>query len=76
MRKLPGDERTSLAMLALMFGLAAVNWPLLPGDILGEGFGLGIGGGCCCGPSRGPSIPRAVAERSGLPVTGYLANAH
>lgn len=33
MRKLLGDERTSLAMLALMFGLAAVNWPLLPDEL-------------------------------------------
>ena len=33
MRKLLGDERTSLAMLVLMFGLAAVNWPLLPDEL-------------------------------------------
>ena len=30
MRKLLGDDRTSLVMLALMFGLAAANWPFLP----------------------------------------------
>lgn len=33
MRRLLGNERTSLAMLALMFGLAAVNWPLLPDEL-------------------------------------------
>ena len=33
MRKLLGDERTALAMLALMLGLAAVNWPLLPDEL-------------------------------------------
>ena len=33
MRKLLGDERISPAMLALMFGLAAVNWPLLPDEL-------------------------------------------
>ena len=30
MRKLLGDDRTSLVMLALMFGLAVANWPFLP----------------------------------------------
>jgi len=30
MRKLLGDERTPLVMLALMFGLTAANWPFLP----------------------------------------------
>ena len=30
MRKLLGDERTPLVTLALMFGLAAANWSLLP----------------------------------------------
>ena len=30
MLKLLGDDRTPLVMLALMFGLAAANWPFLP----------------------------------------------
>lgn len=33
MRKLLGDDRVSLAILALMFGLAAANWPLLPDEL-------------------------------------------
>ena len=30
MRKILGDDRTSFALLALMFGLAAANWPFPP----------------------------------------------
>ncbi len=94
MRKLLGDERTSLAMLALMFGLAAVNWPLLPDELpihwssadepdsyAPRAFALLfllvlVTAGAVVGPRADRPFLRAVAERSGSPVTGYLANAH